>query len=159
TGVTLHIIAGSRHRYFLDHHRDAVRVDLNQPRIEIDDFVADVRPAYRRAAIVIAPLLASAGTNIKIMEAMAMGKAVVSTPGGVNGLDLVSGRDVIITDPSAAMADAIRALLADPARRRELELQARRTVEQRFNWDAIAAQQAELYRNLLGPSQAFPQLG
>ena len=54
----------------------------------IDGFVADVRPAYRQAAIVIAPLLASAGTNIKIMEAMAMGKAIVSTTGGVNGLDL-----------------------------------------------------------------------
>ena len=63
--------------------------------VEVEGFVADVRPAYGRAGMVIAPLLASAGTNVKILEAMAMGKAVVSTPGGVNGLDLVDGRDVV----------------------------------------------------------------
>ena len=49
------------------------------PGIELEGFVADVRPAYARAAIVIAPLLASAGTNIKILEAMAMGKPIVAT--------------------------------------------------------------------------------
>ena len=48
-------------------------------------------PAYERAAVVVAPLVASAGTNIKILEAMAMGKAIVSTPAGVNGLDLAPG--------------------------------------------------------------------
>jgi GT2 family glycosyltransferase/glycosyltransferase involved in cell wall biosynthesis len=148
-GATLHIIAGSRHQYFLDHYRDRVRVDLKQPGIEVEDFVADVRPAYRRAAIVIAPLLASAGTNIKVMEAMAMGKAIVSTPGGVNGLDLASGCDAIVTDASSAMADAIMALLQDPARRRAIEVQARATVVQRFNWDVIARQQKALYESLL----------
>ena len=49
-------------------------------------------PLTNGPAIVIAPLLASAGTNIKIMEAMAMGKAIVSTPSGVNGLDLEPAR-------------------------------------------------------------------
>lgn len=97
-GLRLHIIAGSRYQYFLDHYRDRVRLDLRQPGIEVEDFVSDVRPAYRRARIVIAPLLASAGTNIKIMEAMAMGKAIVSTSGGVNGLDLESGNGVIVAD-------------------------------------------------------------
>src|SRR5262249_29403315 len=63
-GATLHIIAGSRHKLFLDRCRDVVRLDLSQPGIEVDDFVADVRPAYERAAVVIAPLVASAGTNI-----------------------------------------------------------------------------------------------
>ena len=60
---------------------------LNAPRVEIEDFVNDVRPAYERNGIVIAPLLASAGTNIKILEAMAMARAIVSTSSGVNGLD------------------------------------------------------------------------
>ena len=61
---------------------------LDRPGIVVEGFVADVRPAYQRAAVVVAPLVASAGTNIKILEAMAMGKAMVSTPAGVNGLDL-----------------------------------------------------------------------
>ena len=95
SGATLHIIAGARHEYYLDRYHDRVRPDIEQSGIEIEDFVADVRPAYQRATVVVAPLVASAGTNIKIMEAMAMGKAIVSTPAGINGLDLSpsEGRD------------------------------------------------------------------
>jgi glycosyltransferase involved in cell wall biosynthesis len=148
-GATFHIIAGSRHQYFLDHYQDRVRIDLNQPGIEVEDFVADVRPAYERAMVVVAPLLASAGTNIKIMEAMAMGKAIVSTTAGINGLDLESGRDVVVANGGAEMARAIRELLDDPGRRRVIEKQARATVERRFDWDIVASQQRRLYEELL----------
>ncbi len=148
-GVTLHIIAGSRHEYFLDHHRDRVRLNLSQPGIEVEGFVSDVRQAYRRASIVIAPLLASAGTNIKVMEAMAMGKAIVSTPGGVNGLDLQAGSEVIVTEATSAMAQAILDLLKHPEKRRALEHRAREAAVSRFNWDAIARQQKDLYLSLL----------
>jgi glycosyltransferase involved in cell wall biosynthesis len=86
--VKLHIIAGARPDFFLERYRDRVTLNLNQPGIELEGFVSDVRPAYERAAVVVAPLIASAGTNLKILEAMAMGKVVVSTPAGVNGLDL-----------------------------------------------------------------------
>ncbi|MEJ7606111.1 MAG: glycosyltransferase [Bryobacteraceae bacterium] len=93
----LHVIAGSRHEYHFERQRDRIHFTLDQPNLELEGFVSDVRPAYRKATLVIAPLLASAGTNIKVLEAMAMGKAVVSTPGGINGLDeLVAGRDVIV---------------------------------------------------------------
>src|SRR5262249_41243247 len=85
---TLHIIAGDRHEYFLKRYAGRAQLDLSQAGIELEGFVQDVRPAYRRAAAVVAPLVASAGTNIKILEAMAMGKAIVSTPAGINGLDL-----------------------------------------------------------------------
>jgi GT2 family glycosyltransferase/glycosyltransferase involved in cell wall biosynthesis len=144
----LHIIAGSRHQYFLDHYRSRVQVNLQQPGIEVEDFVADVRPAYRRAGIVVAPLLASAGTNIKILEAMAMGKAIVSTPGGVNGLDLRPGSDVIVTPASGEMAHATRELIHNDTKRIALEREARRTALEKFNWDAIAQRQAVLYHSL-----------
>ena len=75
--------------------------------------MADVRPAYERAAVVIAPLVASAGTNIKILEAMAMAKAIVTTPAGVNGLDVES--EVVLVREPKAMAAAILELLAEPA--------------------------------------------
>lgn len=145
----LHIIAGSRHQYFLDRYQDRVQVDLAQPGIEVEDFVADVRPAYERAAVVVAPLVASAGTNIKIMEAMAMGKAIVSTPDGIHGLDLHPGRDVIVASTAAEMADAIGELFENPSMRQSLEREARRTVERDFDWDVIAERQTELYRELL----------
>ena len=144
----LHIIAGARHRYFLDHYKDRARVDLDQPSIEVEDFVSDVRPAYRRAAVVIAPLVASAGTNIKIMEAMAMGKAIVSTPAGIHGLDLTPGRDVVVEQDAGRFAAAIEELIENPDTRRAIEREARATVERRYDWDAIARQQRELYYNL-----------
>jgi GT2 family glycosyltransferase/glycosyltransferase involved in cell wall biosynthesis len=139
-GVTLHVVAGQRHERFWDLHHEGV---------EVEGFVSDVRPAYDRATVVIAPLVASAGTNIKILEAMAMGKAIVSTEAGVHGLDLERGADVVIANAAAETAEAIARLLDSPQERAALERHARRTAEQRYGWDAIAEQQARLYREIL----------
>src|SRR5207244_12481865 len=127
---TLHVIAGMRHEYFLEFYKDRATVDLRGPRIELEGFVADVRPAYERAAIVITPLIASAGTNIKILEAMAMGKAIVTTPAGINGRDLEHG-DVMVAESAELMAGAIQELIGSPERRRERERQAGKTAERR----------------------------
>lgn len=144
--ATLHIIAGNRYEYYLDFYRDRVRINLAHPGIETEGFVSDVRPAYERSAVVIAPLLASAGTNIKILEAMAMGKAIVSTPAGINGLDLSPGTDMILATTAPEMAAAIEELFNNPAVRRRIETAARQTAEREFNWDAIAQRQRMLYR-------------
>jgi glycosyltransferase involved in cell wall biosynthesis len=138
-GAHLHVIAGAHHERYLTREL---------PGIELEGFVADVRPAYRRAAVVIAPLVASAGTNIKIMEAMAMGKAIVSTPAGIHGLDLAPGEDVVVTRTPEEMAAAISELFDHPERRRAIEAAARRRVERDFDWDAIARRQARLYHEL-----------
>lgn len=150
-GATLHIIAGARPDHYRELYRDRVTVDLEQPGLEVESFVSDVRTAYERAAVVIAPLLASAGTNIKIMEAMAMGKAIVSTEAGVNGLELEPGGDYVLAATGREMAEAILDLFAKPERRRALERRARATVENRFDWDVIAREQARLYESLLEP--------
>jgi glycosyltransferase involved in cell wall biosynthesis len=142
--VAFHVIAGQRHERFWD---------LRHSGVEVEGFVADVRPAYERAAVVVAPLVVSAGTNIKIMEAMAMGKAIVSTSAGIHGLDLRSGADLIVTGAPEEMARAISALLDSPQQRNVLEQQARRTAEQRFGWDAISRAQRELYESLLTSTQ------
>jgi len=139
SGVTLHVIAGQRHERFWDLHHD---------NVEVEGFVADVRPAYGRASVVIAPLVASAGTNIKILEAMAMGKAIVSTEAGINGLDLERGVDVIVADAPEAMARALQRLLESPEERQELERNARAKAEERYGWDAIAQEQKRLYLSL-----------
>jgi glycosyltransferase involved in cell wall biosynthesis len=146
---TLHVIAGSRHRFYYGRSRDRLSFSLDTAGLEVEDFVSDVRPAYERASVVIAPLLASAGTNIKIMEAMAMGKAIVSTSSGVNGLpELEPGVDIIVENDAEAMATAILSLLTDPVRRREIERRARTTAERVYDWDAIAAKQRAMYARL-----------
>jgi glycosyltransferase involved in cell wall biosynthesis len=146
----LHIIAGARHRYFMEFYREQIELHLDRPGIEVEDFVADVRPAYERAALVVAPLVASAGTNIKIMEAMAMGKAIVSTPAGVNGLDLAWGEDAIVVESGEQMAASIRGLLGDGGRRQAIERRARTRVETNYDWDEIARRQKRIYERLLG---------
>ena len=137
-GYVLHIIAG------YNPERYAVNADLMQPGIELEGFVSDVRTAYSRAEMVIAPLMASAGTNIKVLEAMAMGKLVVSTPAGINGLDLKPDLDLIVVTSAAEMAERIRT--ADP---KEFERQARETALL-YDWSRIAREQLALYRELTG---------
>lgn len=145
----LHIIAGANHEYFLDYQSRQVQPHLDQPGVEVEGFVADVRPAYARAAIVVAPLIASAGTNLKILEAMACGRPVVSTPAGVNGLDLLPGRDFLLVHTGAEMADAIARLFASPEECRRLAEAGRRRVEESYGWDEIARRQSELYCALI----------
>ncbi|HEY7816936.1 MAG TPA: glycosyltransferase family 4 protein, partial [Vicinamibacteria bacterium] len=79
----LHVIAGARHEFYQAHYQSHVQLPELPAEVEVEGFVSDVRPAYRRAELVVAPLIASAGTNIKILEAMAMGKAIVATPVGI----------------------------------------------------------------------------
>jgi len=99
---------------------------------------------------VVAPLLVSAGTNIKVMEAMACQKAVVSTPVGCAGLGLVDGRDALIRAEPDAFADAVSELIANREPRARIARQARLTVEQRFSWKAIAEPAYESYLHLAG---------
>ncbi len=119
-------------------------------RVVMHGFVEDLRPLYAKAAVVAVPLIVSAGTNIKVMEAMACGKAVVSTPAGVNGLELEDGVDAVVRNTSEELAEAIVELLGDEARRRAISARARLTVERRFSWNAIADEAWASYREVLG---------
>ncbi len=148
-GFTLHIIAGAGHQYFLDFHHARVSLDLSQPGIELEGFVSDVRNAYNRAELVLAPLTASAGTNIKVLEAMAMGRVVVSTPAGINGLDLAADREVIVTASASEMASRIMALSSDSVARKVVEAHAREAAL-RYDWNEIARRQSALYSSLEG---------
>ena len=145
----LRVVAGpDPERYWREFlHRDYPR-DFDS-RIRIHAFVEDLRPLYAQAAVVVVPLEVSAGTNIKVMEAMACGRAVVSTPVGCAGLGLVDGRDALIRSTPEDLAAAICDLLSDSERRNAIAAAARRTVEERFSWDAIAECAYASYRQLL----------
>ncbi len=97
--------------------------------------------------MVLAPLTASAGTNIKVLEAMAMGRAIVSTPAGINGFDFANGRDLVVVESPEAMADQIQQLSSDAQARRAIEANAREAAL-RYDWKEIARAQAELYESL-----------
>jgi len=149
-GYKLHVIAGARPEYYLDFYRARVAPELTRPFLELEGFVSDVRPAYRRAELVLAPLTASAGTNIKVLEAMAMGRVVVGTPAGFNGIDIDNGQDAVVAVTPAEFAKATDRLSTDKAAREEIEARARRTAVDRFEWEAIGKLQTALWTSLKG---------
>jgi len=119
-------------------------------RIRLLGFVGDVRPLYEEANLVLVPTLVSAGTNIKVLEALAMQRAVVSTSSGCAGLGLEHGRNVWVADTAAGFASAIRRLLADHELRAEIARCGRLHVEAHFDWRRLGIIQRRLWRELLG---------
>ena len=111
----------------------------------------DTRPHWARAAVAVVPLLAAAGTRLKILEAAACGVPVVSTFVGAEGLDLVNGAEIRIADGAADFAGAVSELLGDPEARRRQALAARRKVEERYGWESIGRSfSRELLRRMPG---------
>jgi len=108
--------------------------------VRVTGRVDDVRPFVRDAAVYVVPLRIGGGTRLKIFEAMAMGKAVVSTTVGAEGLPVVDGTHVVLADDPPAFARAIVALVGDPDRRTALEAAARALVVERYDWSAVAGQ-------------------
>lgn len=106
--------------------------------VEVTGRVDDVRPAMGAASVVIVPLRIGGGTRLKIFEAMAAGKAVVSTTVGAEGLPCEPGRHLLLADGPEAFAASVVALLRDPDRRRAIERQARQLVTDRYDWAAVA---------------------
>jgi ribosomal-protein-alanine acetyltransferase len=115
-------------------------------RVRILGYVADVRPLYDETNVVIVPTLVSAGTNIKVLEAMAMERPVVSTSSGCAGLGLVHGESVWVADDAEAFAGGIRRLIGDAVLRRRLATAARTHAERNFSWHELGRKQRELWR-------------
>lgn len=123
---------------------------LHGDGIHVTGRVDDVVPYYRRTAVSIVPLRAGSGTRLKILEAMALGRPVVSTTVGQEGLDLVDGQHILIADDPEAFARQTARLLADQDLYRHIASQARRLVEERYDWDAIAQELLRLYEQVAG---------
>ncbi len=120
-------------------------IALAGPRIELTGFVPDLRPHLAEAAAVVVPLRLGGGTRLKIIEAMAMGKAIVSTSLGSEGIEAVSGRDLLVEDQPEAFANAVNRLLAEPSLAAHIGLSARQLVEQRYTWSTAARTLEEFY--------------
>src|SRR5690606_22417882 len=124
------------------------------PRFHVHGFVDDVRPAMARAAVYVCPIRDGGGTKLKILDALAMGMAIVAHPVACEGIDVTPGRDVLLAEDAAGFADAIRALLRDPARRRALGAAARRLAETRYGARAVCASLASAIESRLAARAA-----
>ena len=111
--------------------------------IRVTGTVDDVRPFVDEAAVYVVPLRAGGGTRLKIFEALAMGKAVVSTTVGAEGLALTPGKDVAIADVPQDFADTVVRLLRDTGRRRALGRAGRLLVQRKYSWPQVSREFAD----------------
>ncbi len=140
--VCLEVVAGP------DHLRYWAEAPATGDGVTVHGFVSDVAPLYRAATLVLAPTLVSAGTNLKVLEAMAMERAVVATTSGCAGLGLTHGESVWIADEAEAFAEGVILLLRDAGRRRRMAWAAREIAAANFDWTAIGRAQAAMWREL-----------
>ena len=116
--------------------------------VELTGFVSDVRPYVHKAGCYIAPLRVGGGTRLKILDAWAMGKAVVSTSVGCEGLAAVDGENILVRDEPREFADAVAEVMHDDRLRRRLGESGRTTVEQLYGWEIIGKKLTESYLDI-----------
>src|SRR5262249_30999218 len=108
------------------------------PHINVTGRVDDVRPYINRTAAYIVPIRVGGGTRLKIFEAMAMAKPVISTTIGAEGLAVRDGKEVLLADEPEAFAQAVIAVLQDRVLAQRLGQEARKLVCERFGWNRVA---------------------
>lgn len=121
---------------------------LENDTIHVTGRVEDVRPYYEQCPVVVVPLRAGGGTRLKILEAMAFGRAVVSTPLGAEGLDVRHDEHLLLADAPDTFAAHIINLLQDYALYARLTTAARAQVEAHYDWNIIASQMLRIYEEV-----------
>jgi sugar transferase (PEP-CTERM/EpsH1 system associated) len=131
-----------------------VRSLADEAGVRVTGRVDDVRPFMDSAVVYVVPLRIGGGTRLKIFEAMAMGRAVVSTTVGAEGLPVVDGEHLLIADDPRAFARAIVRLIRDREQRERLGAAARALVVRQYDWSAVAgALEEPLMRIALGQAR------
>ena len=111
--------------------------------------VPEIKPYFAEATVFVVPLRIGSGTRLKILEALAMGKAIVSTSVGAEGLDLKDGEEIFIADEAKPFAEAVTRLLTDPALRRRIGENGRARVEKDYDWRSIGAKLHQRYTEII----------
>ena len=125
------------------------------PPLSSQGRLPDLRPVIAKAAVSVIPLRIGSGTRMKILKGGAMGKAMVSTSVGAEGLDFVPGKEILIADTPQRFAASIVELLRDPVRRRRLGEAARQRVG--ANYDLRTLERSiEIALNTLKSPSAIP---
>lgn len=125
------------------HHR--LNVLRNLPNVTITGYVDDVRPYITGATVYVVPLRVGGGTRLKVLEAMAMRKAIVSTTVGAEGFPVENGRELILADEPETFAAQVIRLLGDPVRRQELGTAGYDFAKATYSWAALAPRLEAVY--------------
>jgi glycosyltransferase involved in cell wall biosynthesis len=116
--------------------------------------VPDVRRYLAQASAVVVPLRAGGGTRLKILEAMAMARPVISTTLGAEGLDCVAGSDILLADTPTDFAHAVEDVISSPETAHRLGEAGRRLAVARYDWQRCLRPLDALYQRLREPEHA-----
>jgi glycosyltransferase involved in cell wall biosynthesis len=119
--------------------------------IRLTGWVEDIRPFVARGSVCIVPLRIGGGTRLKIFEAMAMCKAVVSTSVGAEGLPVQSSKNIVLADAPDDFAESVVSLLRDPNQRRRLGTAAQALVQEKYSWQKVAESFARTLADVMTP--------
>jgi glycosyltransferase involved in cell wall biosynthesis len=128
--------------------REEIRNLARYNNVKVTGYVNDVVPYYEESDIFVVPLRAGGGTRLKILEAMALGRPVISTSLGCEGLDVVDGQHLLIADDPKLFAEKTIELIKDRVLYERLVQNARALVENRYSWAAIADQLLSFYSSV-----------
>jgi glycosyltransferase involved in cell wall biosynthesis len=128
---------------------EAVSLARSDPRVRAPGFVDDVRPYLDAAEVYVCPITDGGGTKLKVLDALAMGKALVAHPVACEGIDVRDGETVVLAQAPEDFAREIAGLLADPGRRRAIGAAGRRLVEERYSYAAIGRRMADVLAGTL----------
>jgi glycosyltransferase involved in cell wall biosynthesis len=117
--------------------------------VELAGFVDDVRKPVLESAVYVVPLRAGSGTRLKVLEAMALGKAIVTTRIGAEGIELGPGRDALFADDADGFARCVLRLMEHPEEVEGLGTAARKAAELRYGWAGIGRAMLPAYEHLL----------
>jgi len=137
-------------RLFIVGNKPHSRLDSIRRRkdVEITGYVQDVTPFLHSAAVYVAPLRMGSGTRLKLLQAMAAGCAIVSTPIGALGLAVENGREMLLAEDPITFAQAVIGLLRDPAKRAALGQAAQNMAQTRYDWSVIVPCLLKLYTEM-----------
>jgi polysaccharide biosynthesis protein PslH len=128
-----------------------------EKNVRVTGWVEDIRPYLARSAVCIVPLRIGGGTRLKIFEAMAMAKAVVSTTIGAEGLPVRHGESIVLADDPQDFAQQTVELLRSPERRNQIGAAAHKMVTEKYSWAKVADGFAEILERVSGSSK--PKMG
>ena len=136
---TTFAIVGQRPHPRLDVLRD-------KPGVVITGYVKEIRQYFAGASVYVAPLRVGGGTRLKLLEAMAMGKAIVSTTVGAEGFPVGDGQELVLADDPLDFAQKTLNLLENPGWRRELGMTGKAFAQANYGWDTLVPQLERVYK-------------
>jgi len=128
--------------------REIADAAAGDPRVKVTGFVDDIRTYVDEARVVVVPIRIGSGTRLKILDTMAMGKAIVSTSVGCEGIDVTDGENILVGDTPQAFAEKVILALTNEDVRNRLQANARAFVK-KYDWDNLCQIQEDTYRDVV----------